>query len=120
MTESRRSLLVLVGLVLTIGGASQWWGYRQEQALARELARQARDGDILMLASDRCGYCERARRFMRGHGIAFSECSIERDAACAARFKAVGGGGTPTLLVRGEAQLGFDPERVLRRLSRDG
>ncbi|WP_088280494.1 glutaredoxin family protein [Ideonella sp. A 288] len=115
--ESRRSILGLVALVLAISAASQWWGHRQEQALGRSVAQAARPGDIVMIASDTCIFCKSARRWMDEHGVAFSECSVERDAACAERYRALSSPGTPLMLVRGEPQLGFNPERVRQRLS---
>jgi hypothetical protein len=50
--------------------------------------------------------------------VAFDECFIETDAACAARFEALRAPGTPVLLVRGQLQTGFDAQRVLGALSR--
>ncbi|MCU0966750.1 MAG: hypothetical protein MUF08_17270 [Burkholderiaceae bacterium] len=55
---------------------------------------------------------------MRQHEVAFDECFIETDAACAARFEALRAPGTPVLLVRGQLQTGFDAQRVLGALSR--
>ena len=81
-----------------------------------QLAQQALAGDILMLSSTSCVFCERARRWMLDQQVPFSECFIERDADCAARYQALGARGTPTLLVRGQAQLGFSPQQVLARL----
>lgn len=116
-TASRRSLFVLAALVLAVSGASQWWAGHREAQLGGEMASAARAGDILMVSSDTCVFCGQARAWLREHGVAFSECSIERDAACAARYRALMMPGTPVLLVRGQTQLGFDPERVLRALS---
>jgi hypothetical protein len=52
--------------------------------------------------------------------VRFSECFVERDAACAQRYQATGGRGTPTLLVRGQLQLGFSPQQVLAALPAKG
>jgi glutaredoxin len=71
-----------------------------------------------MLSSDDCSICVVARRWFNTHGVVFSECSIERDAACRADFEARGAPGTPVLLVRGVPQLGFSPERLRAALER--
>ncbi|MBI5255492.1 MAG: hypothetical protein HY855_03255 [Burkholderiales bacterium] len=117
MAESRRSLLGFVAVVLAVSVGSQVWGWHQEKQLGIKLATAARPGDIQMLASDTCSYCAGARAFMQTHAVPFTECSIERDSACAARYEALKSPGTPVLLVRGEVQLGFMPRRVLERLS---
>jgi glutaredoxin len=113
---SRRSLLGLVVMVLGISAASRWWTGRREDALGRQLAAAARPGDLRMLSSDSCAICVAARRWFVAHGVPFSECSIERDADCRARFDALGAPGTPVILVRGQPQLGFSPARLLERL----
>jgi glutaredoxin len=58
----------------------------------------------------------KARQYLTEHRIPFEDCLIERDAACLADYKRLGASGTPTLLVRGQRQLGFDPLRVTAAL----
>ena len=52
------------------------------------------------------------RHWFAKHQVAYSECLIERDAACRAAFDALGARGTPVLVVRGQPQLGFSPQRL--------
>ena len=112
----RRSLWVLLVLVLGASAASQWWSFTSERRLGRQLAASAAAGDIRMLSSDTCVYCVAARRWLTQHGVAFDECFIERDGACRALYEATQARGTPTLIVRGQVQLGFDAARVLAAL----
>lgn len=114
--SQRRSLAGLLLLVVLVGGASEGWREHQAAALGRQLAQASRPGDIEMLSSVTCVFCERARRWMGLHQVPFTECVIERDADCARRYQALGARGTPTLLVRGQAQLGFSADQVLARL----
>jgi hypothetical protein len=109
---SRRSLVVLVALVLAVSGGSSWWAARLKQDIGREVADKARPGDIRMLASTTCASCFVARQWFREHRVPFSECYIDRDEACAREFAATRLPGTPVLLVRGVPQLGFSPERL--------
>lgn len=107
-------------LVLGITAASLWWGQRQEASLGAQLAALARPGDLHMLSSDHCGVCTAARQWFTQHGVAFSECSIEREPACAAAYEALRVPGTPVILVRGRAELGFNPQRLRERLLAGG
>lgn len=116
MAVSRASLAGLVALVLTVSVASQWWGARQQADLGQQVAALARPGDIRMLSSDVCAICITARQWLTQHAVPFQECSIERDAGCAAEFQALRAAGTPVILVRGQAELGFSPQRLLQRL----
>lgn len=86
------------------------------ERVAKELAANARSGDIMMLSSVTCPYCEQARAYFKDHQIAFGECFIERDEACAAAYRALQAPGTPMLVVKGERQVGFSAERVAQRL----
>ena len=94
----------------------QWWHGSQDARLGAAIAERAAPGDIRMIASDTCVYCEHARAWMGQYGVRFSECSIERDAACAAAFRDSRAPGTPVVMVRGQRQVGFDPRRVLAAL----
>ena len=120
MAPRHRSLLVLLALVVGAGAAAQWWSSSRDGRLGAQLAAAARAGDIRMLSSDTCVYCVTARRWLTRHSVAFEECFIERDTQCRALYEATQARGTPTLIVRGKAQLGFDAERVLAALTPGG
>ena len=83
---------------------------------AEALRAVARPGDIRMISSVTCIFCTKARQYMTEHRIPFEECLIERDPACLADYKRLGASGTPTLLIRGQRQLGFDPQRITSAL----
>ncbi len=116
MNPRLRSTLPVIAIVLVVGIASQAWRARSEDRLGRQIAALAAPGDIEMISSDTCPFCAKTRAWFGEHGVAFSECSIERDANCAARFRAYLSPGTPLLLVRGRPQVGFDPQRVAKAL----
>ena len=111
-----RSLLLLAALVMAALGALRaiqgWSGDRFGPAVAAA----ARVGDIHMLSSVTCVYCAQARAWFGDHKVPFTECFIERDAACAASYNALLAPGTPVLLVRGQAQRGFSPRAVAAAL----
>ena len=117
MLGSARSLLVLLALVLGFGAVSQWLGARHRAAIGADVARLASAGDLKMLSSDTCTVCAAARQWFQANAVPFEECSIERDAACAAQFDATRSPGTPVILVRGIPQVGFAPERLRAALS---
>ena len=114
---SLRAWLGLGLLVLMVQGGSALWREHQAARWGPELARLARPGDIQMVSSLTCVYCERARRWMTRQQVPFTECFVERDAGCAARYQAWGADGTPIVWVRGELQLGFDAQRVRDRVA---
>ncbi len=112
----RREALLIIGFVLAATGAMEAWRWHLDAAWAPQLRAVARHGDIRMWSSVTCTYCTRARDWLTRSGVPFDECFIERDAVCAAQYQQHGAPGTPLLRVRGQPQLGFDPQRVLRAL----
>lgn len=116
MRTSARSLIGLVALVAAAAMANFGWGEFRAWRLGSQVAQAARPGDIEMLSSVTCVYCDAARAWFGRHDVPIRECFIERNADCAARFAALRAPGTPLLLVRGEPQVGFNPERVAEAL----
>ncbi len=112
----RRSWLRPLLIALAAWVVLQSWQSYSNGKSGVSLAALAKPGDIVMLSSETCAYCKSASRFMTEHRIPFSECFIETDAACAENYRAQQAPGTPTLLVRGQRLVGFDPERIAKVL----
>ena len=117
--SGRASWVGLVALVVAVGGLNQGWQWWTARRLGGEVAAHAAPGDIEMLATASCVYCAQARSWFAAHKVAYAECDLERQAACAAKFQALVSPGTPMLLVRGQRQVGFNPERVAQALRQD-
>lgn len=118
LRRQRRPLIPLVVIAVVMLGGVQALKAWQSRGQAGALRASTLPGDILMLSSATCGYCTQARDWMTEQRVPFTECFIEQDVACAATFQRLGGQGTPTLLVRGQAITGFDRQRVLAALNR--
>ena len=57
---------------------------------------------------------------MTEHRVRFDECFIERDEQCKALYDATLARGTPTLIVRGQVQFGFNAGNILAVLQARG
>ena len=112
-----RSLLGLVALVLAVFAAMQGFTAWSRVRLGAQVAAVARPGDIHMIASVTCVYCAAARAWFDENRVPFTECLIERDAQCAAKYNALMAPGTPVLLVRGRRLLGFSAQAVADALA---
>ena len=112
-----RSLLILAALVLGIGWATQGVQGWSRDRLGSRVASSARPGDIHMVSSVTCFYCDRARAWFTGYRVPFTECFVERDETCASQYRALMAPGTPVLLVRGKRLVGFDAETVAAALA---
>jgi len=111
-----KSLSILLALVLGTSVGMQIYRDRINDGLGAQVAALARAGDIQMLSSVSCVYCDRARAWFEKHQVTFNECFIERDETCAARFRASMSHGTPTLFVKGRRLVGFNAQNVLDAL----
>jgi len=116
MRPQRSALALLLALVLGASAGTQWWAHSRDRRLGEQLAALALPGDIRMVSSDTCVYCAAARRWLTEHRVRFDECFVERDAQCRAIYDATLARGTPTLLVRGRLQIGFDAGRLIAAL----
>ncbi len=115
--ERVRRLFPLAVVVAVVYGGVHLLQAGDAAEQGQVLRSQARSGDILMLASTTCIYCDRARSWMSEQRVPFKECMIETDSACLAEFQARGGRGTPTFVVRGRTVVGFDPAQLAEVLS---
>ncbi|MBB4845468.1 glutaredoxin [Paucibacter oligotrophus] len=111
-----RQLLPLGLILALVMGATHWLQSSHRQVQAQVLRELARPGDIRMISSTTCVFCEKARRWLVAESVPFEECFIETDAACMAEYRARGARGTPTMVVRGQTQLGFDKEGLSQAL----
>ena len=116
MKAKARELVLLCVIAGAAWGAGQGLKAWQGERLGERVAATAGPGDIVMLSSVTCAYCREARQWFTKHEVMFDECFIEQDAACAEAYRRLMAPGTPTLLVRGERQVGFDAKRIAQAL----
>ncbi len=112
-----RSLLGLLVLAVVVVLAIQGFAWWSRDRLGAQVAAAARPGDIHMIASVSCLYCAEARAWFNENRVPFTECMIERDALCAAKYNALQAPGTPVMLVRGKRLLGFDAQAIAEALA---
>ena len=111
-----RRFASLALLLLAVWGGTQALQLWSASQLGSEAAAQAKPGDIQMISSVTCVYCAKARAWFTEQKIPFSECFVERDAACAAQYRGLLAPGTPVIVVRGQPQIGFSSQRVVAAL----
>ncbi len=75
-------------------------------------APAATTNDVVMYATKTCGYCAKAREHFRARGVAWDERDVETSAQAAREWKALGGVGTPVIVIGDERITGFNPARI--------
>lgn len=71
-----------------------------------------RPGEVVLYATQWCGYCAKTREQLAQDQIAYREVDIEKDPAGQATFKALGGRGVPLLNIKGTLIHGYDPKAM--------
>ena len=65
---------------------------------------------VTMFSTTWCGYCKQARTYFRSKGIAFTDIDVEKSEDGRRRYKELGGGGVPIILVGSRMMQGFGEE----------
>lgn len=81
-------------------------------------AQAATKADAIMYATQTCGYCAKAREHFRARGVTWDERDVETSLDAAREFKALGGKGTPVIVIGDEHIVGFQPQRIDAALAR--
>jgi len=66
--------------------------------------------ELVMYASQSCGYCKQARSYMKAKGIAYREVDVGKDKAGAAEFARLGGKGVPLFSLGRQTLAGFSAD----------
>lgn len=90
-----------------------------EQTLAAQHV-PARHRPVTMYSTSWCGYCKKARAFLKAEGIPFEDKDVEKMPGASAELAAkaaqagVRASGVPVFDVGGQILTGFDPQALLR------
>ena len=87
-------------LVLLVLGAAFWFGRPFMQARdSHATAASANQPEVILYATDWCGYCKMTREFFLTNGIRYTEQDIEKSSAALAEHQKLGGHGVPVIVV---------------------
>jgi glutaredoxin len=83
------------------------WG----QVLRARSASGAVSGSgVTMFSAAWCGYCKQARAYFRAKAIPFTDIDVEKSDDGRRRYKELGGGGVPIILVGSRMMQGFSED----------
>jgi mycoredoxin len=95
--------------VSTVGSSS----YNEEIAAIKPLHQE----DVILYATQWCGYCKKTRAFLRSKGIDYIEYDIEKSATGRQQYDSLNGNGVPLLVVKSEIIRGYDTQAIMNALS---
>jgi glutaredoxin len=79
-----------------------------------ELVPLAGQPEVILYATEWCGYCKKTRAFFAANGIRYVEHDIEKNSAARDEHRRLGGNGVPLIVVGDEVIKGYS-EQALRQ-----
>lgn len=70
------------------------------------------DNDIVLYGAVWCPYCEQTRQLLASYNVDYCEYDIERSAEGYRQYEALGGGGVPLLIFKGEVIRGYNESAI--------
>jgi len=80
------------------------------QPAAKKAERFA--GTIEMYATEWCGYCVAAEKYMKSKNYPYVKYDIEKDSAAKQRHRELGGRGVPLIIIGANRMSGFSPDNL--------
>ena len=71
------------------------------------------ESDVVLYATEWCGYCEKTRRLFAKHNIPYIERDIEKSKDAAREYRALGGRGVPVVKANGTVIHGYSEARIM-------
>lgn len=68
--------------------------------------------EVTVYSTSWCGPCKMAKAHLKKRGVAFNEIDVEKSPEGAEKFRKLGGGGVPLIVINGEKVRGFDPQQI--------
>lgn len=73
--------------------------------------------NVILYATDWCGYCEKTRQFLDEHHIQYTEYDIEKSVQAREQYAALNAKGVPVLDIKGTIIYGYDMKSTKHVLS---
>lgn len=108
-------LVLLIVLGLAIWAGRPIW--QPAAGISKQGAFFAGQPEVILYATDWCGYCAATREFFAANGIRYSELDIEKSRTAFEEHRRLGGNGVPLVVVGDNLVHGYDDAqlRVLLR-----
>lgn len=108
---------LLIGVLVVVAGVFGWSQFAAD-ARVQENIRYAPDQQIILYATDWCGYCARTRKYFQERNISYLEYDIEKSREGRAQYDRLQGKGVPLLVVNGEVIRGYNPAAIEQAMKR--
>jgi glutaredoxin len=100
--------------LLVVLGAGVWavTPFRESGVPAAAVQTGATQPEVILYATEWCGYCAATRDFFSANGIRFTELDTEKTAAGYEGYKKLGGNGVPLIVVGDKVIRGYNEDAL--------
>lgn len=106
------AFLALLGLTL------ENWD-RIDNAIFADTSHSTSRKQVVLYATEWCGYCQKTREFFKQNNISYVEYDIEKSERRRREHKRLGGKGVPLVKINDKVIHGYNPTLMLRYLRSD-
>lgn len=107
-------------VIVILAGFLNWY-YGKEKSISSTLdySNIPLDSEysVTLYATEWCGYCKKARKFMAENNITYHEYDIEKSEQGSRQYKALNGNGVPLFVVNKEVIRGYNPKAIVAALN---
>lgn len=105
-------------IVLVVLGACFKFGVLKNPFESKQEVIAGYDHQVVLYATAWCGYCKKTRALFKEHGIPYKEYDIEKSLQGKQEYDRLNGRGIPLVVVNGVVIRGYNPELILKSLSK--
>ena len=98
-------------IALVLGVYLHWSSFQGGPSRAPNYADP--DAEVVLYATEWCGYCQKTRELLADNNISYVEYDIERSEQGYREYKNLGGRGVPVVNVKGTVIHGYSAQRIL-------
>ncbi|ARU26675.1 glutaredoxin family protein [Cellvibrio sp. PSBB006] len=108
---------VLIGFLVLLAVAFNWKKFTADAQTPANIS-MAHGQQVVLYATDWCGYCARTRKYFKDNNIPFTEYDIEKSSEGREQYDQLNGKGVPLLVVNGEVIRGYNPNAIQQAMKK--
>ena len=108
---------VLIGFLVLLAVAFNWKKFTADAQTPANIS-MAHGLQVVLYATDWCGYCARTRKYFKDNNIPFTEYDIEKSSEGREQYDQLNGKGVPLLVVNGEVIRGYNPNAIQQAMKK--
>lgn len=109
---------LLIGSLVVVAAVLFSWNRLTADAQVPTHSNIVHDQQVVLYATEWCGYCARARKYFNNQNIPFTEYDVEKSSEGREQFDRLNGKGVPLIVVNGEVIRGFNPGAIERAMKK--